>query len=109
MVIFLSNFTQLEARDQESEQLLSSQLSAAQAQLASCQHSLTEVAGQKAALQAELTRLKELLEEAGEELSLQAGGAHKFPIAIFLTQRFNLVKVDHQNIQQYCNSIDVFP
>jgi hypothetical protein len=51
------------------------------------------VAGQKAALQAELTRLKELLEEAGEELSLQAGGAHKFPIAKFLTQMFNLVIV----------------
>jgi hypothetical protein len=45
------------------------------------------VAGQKAALQAELTRLKELLEEAGEELSLQAGGAHKFPIAIFLIHK----------------------
>jgi hypothetical protein len=66
------------------------------------------VAGQKAALQAELTRLKELLEEAGEELSLQAGGAHKFPIAIFLTQMLNLVKLYHQNIQEYGKSIGVF-
>ena len=68
----------MEERDQETEQLLSAQLSTAQAQLASCQHSLADLTAQKTALQAEVGRLKELLEEAGdEEISLQEVAAHK--------------------------------
>ena len=72
------NHFQLEARDQETEQLLSSELSAAQQQLASCQHSLAELTASKAALMAEVNQLKDLLDMAGEdELSLQEVAAQK--------------------------------
>ena len=72
------NHFQLEARDQETEQLLSSELSAAQQQLASCQHSLAELTASKAALTAEVNQLKDLLDMAGEdELSLQEVAAQK--------------------------------
>jgi uncharacterized protein (DUF3084 family) len=68
---------QLEAKDQETEQQLSSELTAAQSQLASCQRSLADLTASKLSLQAEVNQLKDLLELAGEELSLQEVAAQK--------------------------------
>ena len=97
------NHFQLEARDQETEQLLSSELSAAQQQLASCQHSLAELTASKAALTAEVNQLKDLLDMAGEdELSLQEVAAQK----VFIITRDREIEALHRALHHRAAQLD---
>jgi predicted RNase H-like nuclease (RuvC/YqgF family) len=93
---------QLEAKDQETEQQLSSELTAAQAQLASCQRSLADLTASKLSLQAEVNQLKDLLELAGEELSLQEVAAQKE----IIIQRDREIEALHRALNHRAAQVD---